>query len=98
MLNWGLLKDLLLPFAEQPTTVNKGEQVLVRLYLDQSGRIAASARVVKFLQPADGSLKLAGPSREECAFYQAHNLSHWTCSFTSQPDSACQIQPRQHQL
>jgi hypothetical protein len=55
-LDWGLDKDLLLPFAEQPSPVIKGEQVLVRLYLDQSGRIAASARLEKYLRPADGSL------------------------------------------
>lgn len=55
-LDWGLDKDLLLPFAEQPTPVKKGEQVLVRLYLDNSDRIAASARLEKFLAPADGSL------------------------------------------
>jgi uncharacterized protein len=55
-LDWGLDKDLLLPFAEQPSPVNRGEQILVRLYLDQSGRVAASARLAKFLQPADGSL------------------------------------------
>ncbi len=55
-LDWGLDKDLLLPFAEQPAPVKKGEQVLVRLYLDNSGRIAASARLEKYLKPADGSL------------------------------------------
>lgn len=55
-LDWGLDKDLLLPFGEQPTPVKKGEQVLVRLYLDNSDRIAASARLEKFLIPADGSL------------------------------------------
>lgn len=55
-LDWGLDKDLLLPFGEQPTPVRKGEQVVVRLYLDNSDRIAASARLDKFLRPADGSL------------------------------------------
>jgi hypothetical protein len=55
-LDWGLDKDLLLPFAEQSSPVKRGEQVLVRLYLDQYGRIAASARLEKYLQPSDGSL------------------------------------------
>jgi predicted RNA-binding protein (virulence factor B family) len=55
-LDWGLDKDLLLPFGEQPAPVKKGEQVLVRLYLDNSGRIAASARLEKYLRPADKSL------------------------------------------
>lgn len=55
-LDWGLDKDLLLPFGEQQAPVKKGEQVLVMIYLDNSGRIAASAKVEKFLRAADGSL------------------------------------------
>ena len=55
-LDWGLDKDLLLPFGEQLAPVKKGEQVLVRVYLDTSGRIAASAKLDRFLKPADGSL------------------------------------------
>lgn len=55
-LDWGLDKDLLLPFAEQNSPVSAGDLVLVRLYLDQSGRIAASARVDKHLRPADDAL------------------------------------------
>jgi hypothetical protein len=55
-LDWGLDKDLLLPFSEQLAPVKKGEQVLVRVYQDSSGRIAATARLDRFLKPADGSL------------------------------------------
>jgi uncharacterized protein len=55
-LDWGLDKDLLLPFGEQLAPVKKGEQVLVRIYQDTSGRIAATARLDRFLKPADGSL------------------------------------------
>lgn len=55
-LDWGLDKDLLLPFGEQLAPVKKGEQVLVRIYQDSSGRIAATAKLDRFLQPADGSL------------------------------------------
>jgi hypothetical protein len=59
-LDWGLDKDLLLPFGEQTAPVKKGEQVVVRLYLDNSGRIAASAKLEKYLTPADGSLSEGG--------------------------------------
>jgi predicted RNA-binding protein (virulence factor B family) len=55
-LDWGLDKDLLLPFGEQLAPVKKGEQVLVRIYQDTSGRITATARLDRFLLPADGSL------------------------------------------
>ncbi len=55
-LDWGLGKDLLLPFGEQTTPLRRGEKVLVRVYLHSSGRIAASTKLEKFLKPADFSL------------------------------------------
>jgi predicted RNA-binding protein (virulence factor B family) len=49
-LNWGLPKDLLLPFREQKKKVEQGEKVIVYLYLDdESQRLVASSRVDKFL-------------------------------------------------
>ena len=44
-LDWGLEKDLLLPFKEQTHPVRKGEQCLVTLYVDKSRRLAATMRV-----------------------------------------------------
>ena len=55
-LDWGLEKDLLLPFGEQTTPLRRGEDVLVRVYLHSSDRVAASARLDRFLLPADGTL------------------------------------------
>lgn len=55
-LDWGLEKDLLLPFGEQIEPVRRGDQVLVWIYLHDSGRIAASAKLDKFFRPADDSL------------------------------------------
>lgn len=55
-LDWGLGKDLLLPFGEQLGTLRRGEKVLVHVYLHSSGRIAASAKLEKFLKPVDFSL------------------------------------------
>ena len=55
-LDWGLEKDLLLPFGEQTAPLRRGEEVLVRVYLHSSDRVAASARLDKFLKPADGTL------------------------------------------
>ena len=49
-LDWGLEKDLLVPFSEQPAPMKKGERHLVGIYLDNSGRIAASAKIGKFLE------------------------------------------------
>lgn len=55
-LDWGLEKDLLLPFGEQLAPLRRGDQVLVRVYLHSSDRVAASARLEKFLRPADEAL------------------------------------------
>lgn len=49
-LDWGLPKDLLLPFREQLRRVRPGERVLVRVVLDEvSNRIVASARTNRYL-------------------------------------------------
>lgn len=47
-LNWGLPKDLLLPFREQPDQVRVGQKVVVFVMLDErSDRIIATARLNK---------------------------------------------------
>jgi predicted RNA-binding protein (virulence factor B family) len=54
-LNWGLPKDLFVPFREQKGKMQKGESYLVYIYYDEaSRRIAASARISKFLN--DGGI------------------------------------------
>ncbi len=44
-LDWGLEKDLLLPFKEQTANVKKGDECLVSLYVDKSGRLCATMKV-----------------------------------------------------
>ena len=48
-LDWGLPKDLLLPFIEQTTEVEEGKEYLVGVYLDKSERLCASMKVSSFL-------------------------------------------------
>ena len=49
-LDWGLAKDLLLPFREQEVPVRVGKQVVVYVYLDpKSNRIVASSRLRRHL-------------------------------------------------
>ena len=43
-LDWGLPKDLFLPFKEMTAKVHEGDEVLVRLYVDKSSRLAASMK------------------------------------------------------
>ncbi|MGV3773656.1 MAG: S1 RNA-binding domain-containing protein [Verrucomicrobiales bacterium] len=51
-LDWGLTKDLLLPFREQDGPVRIGDKVIVAIDLDEkSGRIIASARLRRYLSP-----------------------------------------------
>lgn len=49
-LDWGLPKDLLLPFKEQTAKVKKGDQVLVALYVDKSERLCATMKVYEKLK------------------------------------------------
>jgi uncharacterized protein len=49
-LDWGLMKDLFVPFREQKLKMEVGHSYLVYIYLDeQSERIVGSAKVEKFL-------------------------------------------------
>lgn len=48
-LDWGLEKDLFLPFREQTIKVKEGDEVIVALYLDKSSRLCATMRVYPYL-------------------------------------------------
>lgn len=43
-LDWGLSKDLFLPYKEMLRKVKEGDTILVKLYIDKSNRIAASMK------------------------------------------------------
>lgn len=51
-LDWGLEKDLFLPFKEQTCRVIPGQEYLVSLYIDKSSRLAATMDVYKFMKLA----------------------------------------------
>lgn len=48
-LDWGLEKDLFLPFAETVGSVEKGKQYLVGVYIDKSDRLCATMKVRNLL-------------------------------------------------
>lgn len=48
-LNWGLEKDLFLPFREQTGKVKEGDECLVSLYVDKSSRLCATMKVYHHL-------------------------------------------------
>ena len=49
-MDWGLEKDVLLPFREQTRKVKKGEDVLCALYIDKSSRLAVTMNVYNYLR------------------------------------------------
>jgi predicted RNA-binding protein (virulence factor B family) len=60
-LDWGLPKDLLLPFAEQTGDLRMGEEVVVYLYLDKSERISASMRLQRHVSKIPGNYAIGQP-------------------------------------
>lgn len=48
-LDWGLAKDLFLPFKEQTTKLHIGDTVLVSLYIDKSERLCATMHIYDYL-------------------------------------------------
>lgn len=49
-LNWGLAKDLFLPFREQTKRVKPQDRILVALYIDKSNRLCATMKVYHYLE------------------------------------------------
>ena len=49
-LDWGLEKDLFLPFRQQTKKVQAGEACLAALYIDKSGRLCATMNVYDYLR------------------------------------------------
>ena len=56
-LDWGLEKNILLPYKEQTTHVNEGDEYLVALYIDRSNRLAATMKVSRYLTTTDKYVK-----------------------------------------
>ena len=47
--DWGLAKELLVPFKEQTADMNVGDRYAVGLYVDDTGRLAGTMRVTEML-------------------------------------------------
>ena len=57
-LDWGLSRDLFLPFKEQTVKVQQEKSYLVKLYVDKTGRLAASMRIADALSlDTEGTFK-----------------------------------------
>ncbi|GLP94806.1 CvfB family protein [Paraferrimonas sedimenticola] len=87
-LDWGLPKDLLLPFGEQLRPYEVGQRVLVHLYQDRaSQRICASAKLNKFLDKTPPpyetgeAVELIIAGRTDLGQKAIINKSHWGVIF-----------------
>lgn len=49
-LDWGLGKDLFLPYREQTYKVKDGDKVVVRVYTDKSDRLCGSMKIYDYLE------------------------------------------------
>ena len=52
-MDWGLEKDLLLPFGEQTSPVAEGRRYPVALYIDKSSRLCATTKIYPYLKTTD---------------------------------------------
>lgn len=55
--DWGLPKDLFIPFGEQQQELSKGRHTLVRVYQDNQGRLAGSTRIDHWIKDSSQDLK-----------------------------------------
>lgn len=90
-LDWGLPKDLFVPFREQKMPLREGQSVIARIYLDESsGRIAASIKLDKFLdrvaphyEPGE-KVKLLICAKTDLGFKAIIDGRHWGVLFQNE--------------
>ena len=83
-LDWGLPKDLLVPYNQQHSAMEVGKYYLVRIYLDQhTDRVAASSKLDKFIDiwPAEyqqgDKVSLIIGGKTDLGFKAIVNNLHW---------------------
>lgn len=82
-LDWGLPKDLFLPYSEQTRDLKVGQYVVVYIYLDKSDRISASMRLDRFVDKEPGKytegevVDLFIASKTDLGFKALINGKHW---------------------
>ena len=90
-LDWGLGKDLLVPFGEQQRPMEEGRSYLVHIYLNpHDGRLTASSKIDKFLDKktpyfkAGQSVDLIIANSTDLGFKAIVNHSHWGVLFSDE--------------
>jgi predicted RNA-binding protein (virulence factor B family) len=88
--DWGLPKDLFIPFAEQQHALRKGQRTLVKVYLDNQNRIAGSTRIDHWIKDdASGftvgeQVSLVIADRTEMGFKAVINHRCWGLLYSNE--------------
>tara|TARA_R110002072_G_scaffold124186_2_gene259683 strand:- start:12 stop:935 length:924 start_codon:yes stop_codon:yes gene_type:complete len=88
--DWGLPKDLFIPFAEQQYALSKGTHTLVRVYQDNQGRLAGSTRIDYWISDDSQGLKqgdkvnLIIGDKTELGFKAIINHSCWGLLYSNE--------------
>jgi hypothetical protein len=71
-LDWGLEKDLLVPYSEQPERMQVGRKYLVKVCLDSLGRLVGTARIDRCLEKEE--IDLAAGERVDLVIWEFTDL------------------------
>lgn len=92
-LDWGLDKDVLVPFSEQHRPMIEGNYYIVFLYLDNQGRITATSKIDKIVADDDEHdfypqqvVDLIIGNSTELGFKAIVNHSHWGLLYKDEVD------------
>ncbi|MFG0264049.1 MAG: S1 RNA-binding domain-containing protein [Rhodopirellula sp. JB055] len=92
-LDWGLDKDVLVPFAEQHRPMVVGKSYLVFLYLDNQERITATSKIDKYVRndPDHGfypqqAVELIIANSTEMGYKAIVDQSHWGLLYKDEVD------------
>lgn len=87
-LDWGMPKDLLVPFREQKLKMREGQSYMVRIYFDRaSGRLAASSKLDRFLDKVDATYETGEKvdllicAKTDLGYKAIINGTHWGVIF-----------------
>ena len=87
-LDWGLEKDLFLPYREQTTQVKAGDEVIAALYLDKSERLCATLKVYPYLQ------KESPYQKDDVVTGMVYEISHNFGAFVAVDDKYSALIPK----
>ena len=87
-LDWGLEKDLFLPYREQTTQVKAGDEVIAALYLDKSERLCATMKVYPYLQ------KESPCQKDDVVTGMVYEISHNFGAFVAADDKYSALIPK----